>query len=214
MSEAPREIAPGLLHWRAHHPEIGVHVSSHHLVAPGVVLDPQLPEGEGPGWLAHEVRQVVVTIALHTRSAPDFGLPVWAPREGLHRWEGRDDFETVPYGDGDEIAPGVRAIQVGAIAPDDYALHIADPPTLLLADALFNFDQSGYLPPDLEDAGDGIGFVPAVFAGDDAEAINRATVTALRPLLDLEWDTLLFTHGPPITSGAKTALRRFLDAHA
>lgn len=214
MSDKPVEIAPGLLHWRAYHDEIEVDVSAHHLVEHGMCLDPQLPPGEGPEWLGVDVRQLVVTICLHTRSAPLFGMPIWAPREGLHRWEGRDDFEVIPYSDGDELAPGVKAIQVGALCPDDYALHIAEPGALLLADALFNFDNSGYLPADLEDSDSGIGFVPARFAGEDSERINRDTVVALRPLLDLEWDTLLFTHGPPIPTGGKAALREFLDAHA
>ena len=192
------EIVPGVLHWTARHPELGIDVSSHLVTASGTAIDPLLPEGEGPGWLGVDVRDVVVTICLHTRSVDAFGVPVHAPRAGLHRWEDRA-LEAVGYDDGDEVAPGVRAIAIGAIAPDDFALHIdAGPGVLALGDALINYG--------------GIGFVPDHLIGDDPEGVKARTYDALERVLDEPFDALLFAHGAPIASGAKDALATFVAA--
>ena len=39
-----REIRPGLWHWTAIHPSIGIPVSGHRLAAERVLLDPVIPE--------------------------------------------------------------------------------------------------------------------------------------------------------------------------
>jgi glyoxylase-like metal-dependent hydrolase (beta-lactamase superfamily II) len=191
------EILPGVLQWTTRHPDIGIDVASHLVTGPGVAIDPLLPEGEGPDWLGHDVGHVVVTICLHTRSTTDFGVPVRAPREGLHRWEGRG-IDVAPYADGDEVAPGVRALRIGAIAPDDYALHIDTGPGILaFGDAIIRYGD--------------IGFVPDHLIGDDPEAVKRETIDALERLLDEEFDALLFAHGEPLASGGKAALREFVE---
>jgi hypothetical protein len=191
------EILPGVNHWKTRHPDIGLDVSSYLLTDTGTAIDPLLPEGEGPDWLGHEVNDVVVTIALHTRSVAAFGRPVHAPRAGLHRWEGRD-IEVAPYEDGDEVAPGVRAIEIGAIAPDDFALHIDRGPGMLaFADAIVSYD--------------GIRFVPDHLIGDDPEGVKRATYDVLERVLENErFDALLFAHGDPIPSGGRAALEAFV----
>ena len=191
------EILPGLLHWKTPHPDIPIAVDSYLLPDRGVAIDPLLPEGEGPEWLGHAVEHVVVTICLHTRSAGTFGRPVRAPRPGLHRWEGRD-LEAEPYDDGDEVAPGVRAIALAAIAPDDFALHVdVGPGALAFGDAIIRYGE--------------IGFVPDHLIGDDPETVKRATLDRLEPLLELDFDALLFAHGDPLPSGGKAALRAFVE---
>lgn len=192
------EILPGLLHWKTPHPEIGSEVSSYLLTGTGVAIDPLLPEGDGPHWLGHDVEHVVVTICLHTRSAADFGRPVRAPRAGLHRWDGRG-IDVEPYDDGDEVAPGVRALAMAAIAPDDFALHVdAGPGVLAFGDAVIRYGE--------------IGFVPDHLIGDDPEGVKRATLDRLEALLELDFDALLFAHGDPLPSGGKQALRAFVEA--
>ena len=44
-----REIAPGLWHWTARHPRIGLDVSSYYLLDERVLIDPLVP-AEGVGW--------------------------------------------------------------------------------------------------------------------------------------------------------------------
>jgi hypothetical protein len=194
------EILPGILHWTTRHPDIGIDVSSYLLTESGTAIDPLLPAGEGPDWLGHVVQHVVVTIALHTRSATAFGVPVRAPRAGLHRWKGRD-IDVEPYDDGDEVAPGVRAFEIGAIAPDDFALLVdSGPGVLSIGDAIIRYGD--------------IGFVPDHLMGDDPDGVKRATVDVLERLLDQPFDALLFAHGEPLPSGGKAALRQFVESQA
>lgn len=208
------EVIPGVLFWSAHHPDIGVAASAFLLTGSGLAVDPMLPPGESPGWLGHEVRQVAITIGLHTRSCPEFGLPIWLPEEGVHRWEGREH-ELRPFSDGEEIAAGVHAIQIGEIAPDDYVFHIeTGPGVLAISDAVFNYEVEGYMPEGHEGDYPQIGFVPDELIGDDAEGVNRRTVEKLRGLLDLRFDVLMFAHGVPIASGGKEALAAFVDEHS
>ena len=194
------EIVPGVLHWSARHPDIDVDVDSHLLAEPAIALDPLLPAGKGPDWLDHPVEQVVLTVCLHTRSARDFGAVIRAPRPGLHRWEGRG-IDAVPYDDGDELAPGVRAHVLGAIAPDDFVLHIeAGPGVLAIGDGLLH-------------RGGPLRFMPDPLM-DEPERVKRATCERLRELLgELEFDALIFAHGDPMPSGGKAALQAFVDSH-
>jgi hypothetical protein len=193
---------------------IGVDASALLLIEQGIAIDPMLPPGAGADWLGHEVRQVIVTIVLHTRSCPDFEVPIWAPAAGVNRWEGRG-FDVVPFRDGDVLAPGVRAIEIGEIAPDDFVLHIETGPGILaIGDAIFNYAEYGFMPEGHEGDYPGIGFVPDELIGDDPEGVNRRTVEKLGRLLDLEFDTLAFSHGVPIVSGGKAALRAFVEANS
>jgi glyoxylase-like metal-dependent hydrolase (beta-lactamase superfamily II) len=92
----------------------------------------------------------------------------------------------------------VRAIGLGGIAPDDFALHIdRDPGILAFADGIIRYGD--------------IGFVPDHLMGDDAEQVKRDTIAALEPLLEERFDALLFAHGTPLASGGKDALRRFIE---
>jgi hypothetical protein len=191
------EILPGVHHWSARHPDIGIPVHSYYLARARTALDPLLPEGAGPDSLPGPVDQVVLSIGLHTRSAPDFGVPIRIPREGMHRFEGRG-IAVEPFDDGEELAPGLRARRIGGIAPDDYALHVdAGPGAMAFADALIN--ESG------------VAFVPDELMGDDAAGVKAATLDALDDLLgEEEFDALLFAHGRPIASGGRAALEAFV----
>ncbi|MDX6672468.1 MAG: hypothetical protein QOI91_2831, partial [Solirubrobacteraceae bacterium] len=128
------EVIPGVLHWQARHPNLGVDVSSHLLTDTGTALDPILPEGEGAGWIGHDVQRAVLTCRHHVRSAPGLGVPIFAHRAGLSDLEGIDA-EVHGYDAGDELAPGVRVLAFGRISPDDAVLHIAAGPGGRQADA-------------------------------------------------------------------------------
>lgn len=200
------EIAPGIFHWTAEHPDIHMRVSSYYAEPAGIVIDPLEPS-DGFGFFESRdlaPQQVVLTSALHWRHsdrfAERFGATVRAPASGLHRWE-REGRSADPYAPGDEIAPGVRAVEIGGIAPDDMALHIElGAGAVAFADGLIRM-------------GGVLGFVPANLWGDPRPE-QQAVRDSLRGLLDREFDTLLFAHGDPLASGGHAALADFVTKPA
>ena len=202
-----QEIVPGIHHWTARHPDIGIEVSSYYVEPAGILLDPLEP-AEGLGFfdaLEAPPRQVVLTIGLHWRHSDRFrdryGATVRVPASGLHRLDGSDR-EAEPFRFGDEIAPGVTAVEVGGIAPDDTALHIEHGGgALAFADGLIRM-------------GGALGFVPDHLMGDDPAAEKQAIRDSLHGLLERDFDALLFAHGDPLPRGGHSALRDFLEQPA
>jgi hypothetical protein len=191
------EVVPGILHWQARHPQIGIDVNSHLLTDTGTALDPILPAGARPGWIPAPVERVVLTVRHHLRSAPALGAPILAHRSGLHEFEGQD-VEVAGYDTGDEVAPGVRILEFGRICPDDAVLHIAlGPGVLAFGDGIINYG--------------GLTHPPDQYLGDDPDAVKRDIVQGLVPLLDEEFDVLLFAHGAPLTRDGKQVLREFVE---
>ena len=103
------EIAPGIWHWTAPHPHIGVDVSSYYLAEPRVLLDPLTPDDVverldelGPP------REILLTCRHHWRDCSKlterFGVTVRASRPGMHEFSGDQPVE--PFDFGDELAPG------------------------------------------------------------------------------------------------------------
>ncbi len=197
-SDAMEEVIPGIEHWQARHPNIGIDVSSYLLTETGTALDPILPAGKPLDGLGHDVERVVLTVRHHVRSAPELGVPILVHRSGLHEFEG-GDVEVEGYEAGDELAPGVRALAFGRICPDDTALHIAvGPGVLAFGDGVVNYGELGH-PPDQ-------------FLGEDPEAVKSDIVEGLMPLLDEDFDVLLFAHGIPVASGGNAMLRNFVGS--
>jgi hypothetical protein len=195
------EVIPGILHWRARHPSIGFDVSSYLLVDGGTLIDPMLPEGEGPGWIGRPAQRIVLTVRHHLRSAAEFGLPVLAHRSGLHEFEGTG-VAVQGYEAGDQLCPGVKVLPFGRICPDDAVLKIDLGPGLLaFGDGLVHY-------------GGELGHPPDRYIGDDPEAVKADIVDGLRPLAGEEFDAMLFAHGTPVASGGKALLRRFLEARS
>jgi len=196
-----REISPGLWHWRAHHPRIDKDVSSYHLEGERIAIDVLLP-AEGLEWfeLHGPPEHVLLTNRHHTRDAwalhEAFGATVHCIRNGLHEVEGRGPVE--PFDFGDELAGGVIVHEVGAICPDETALHIPAHRALAIADGVVQW------------GGPELTFVPD-FLMDDPELTKAGLRDAYRRLLVLDFDTLLMAHGEPLVGGAKQALREFVE---
>ncbi len=194
------EVIPGVLHWQARHPHIGVDVSSYLLLDSGTLLDPQLPAGEGPEWIGRPVERIILTVRHHLRSAADFGVPIFAHEAGLHEFAGRD-VEVTGYAAGDEIVPGIHVLEFGRICPDDAVLRIElGSGVLAFGDGLLNYG--------------GLGHPPDRYIGDDPAAIKADIVDGLKPLLDEDFDTLLFAHGLPVAHGGKQMLADFVAARS
>ena len=191
-------MVPGILHWTARHPRIGVEVSSYLLTDSGTALDPLLPEGQGPDWIGRPVERAVLTVRHHLRSAPELGVPILAHRSGLHEFED-EDAEVEGYDAGDELTPGVRVLPFGRICPDDAALHVAvGAGALSFGDGILNYG--------------GIDHPSDRLLGDEPEQVKRDIIDGLVPLLDEDFDALLFAHGDPVSTGGKRMLREFVES--
>jgi hypothetical protein len=199
------EIQPGLLHWAAFHEGIRQDVHSAFHAPTGTLIDPMEPLG-GPAELERHGRpeRIVLTSRHHYRHSDRlreaFGIPVLCHEAGLHEFEGGPQVDG--YAFGDELAPGIRALEVGVLTPEEAALHIAaGDGALTLADAAIR-GRHGEL-----------AFVPDFLLGDDPPAIRDGLRAAFRRLCtEHEFDTLLLAHGDPIATGARSALRTFADA--
>jgi hypothetical protein len=196
------EILPGIVHWTAVHPNLNMRVHSALLTESGTLIDPLVPD-EGLGWFeANPPRRALLTNRHHLRSAVTFaeafGCSIHCHPAGLHEFEGGPAVE--PMEPGDTPAPGVTVLEVGAITPEEVALHIAaGPGVLALADAVIR-GRDGRL-----------AFVPDSLLGDDPAEVKRGLRAALQRLLDeQEFDALLLAHGGPAPVGGRAELAAFL----
>jgi hypothetical protein len=200
MSQPIRQLLPGVVHWKARHPHIGVEVSSYYLVEDRVLIDPIAPP-DGLEWFeGREPAVALLTNRHHTRSVGEFvdrfGVVVQASRPGMHEFEGRP-FAVEPFDDQAELPGGVVAHEVGVICPDEFALELTTQRALAVADGLMHY-------------GDELGFVPDRYIGDDPPAIHRGLREVYARLVDeVDFDNLLLAHGDPIIGGAREELRSF-----
>jgi hypothetical protein len=198
LQNAPMEtIARGIQHWKATHPNLGADVSSYWLPDLKLLLDPIAVPDE-----VEDVDHILLSCRHHVRdcleAAERFGATVSAPRTGMHDYP--DDTPIQPYDFGTPIAGGaVTAHQVGALSPDETALHIPAVSALSIADGAIRY-------------GEELHFVPDQFM-DDPEADKAEIREGLGRLAnELEFDVLLLAHGEPYPSGGREALRRFSES--
>jgi hypothetical protein len=197
------EIADGLFHWTALHEGIRAEVHSHFHAASGTLFDPMEPP-EGLGWFERTGRvpqRIVMSNRHHWRHIPRyveaFGIPVLCHEAGMHEFA--DGREVGGFAFGDELAPGVTALEVGVLCPEETALRIdAGDGALLFADCVIR-GRHGEL-----------GFVPDSLLGDDPDAVRHGLRERFRALAeDVEFDALLMAHGAPVPSGGRSMLLTF-----
>jgi hypothetical protein len=197
-----QQVIPGLFHWTAPHEPIGSRVSSYYVQSAGVVIDPKVPDG-GLDALPGRPTQVLLSSGHHLRDAHvfarEFDIPIRASAQAVARL-GSDGDGIAPWPEGaPEIVPGITALHIGVLAPDEGALHIdVGPGALALGDAVNHSHQQ-------------LAFFPDALLGDDPGSVKQGLNAALRALLDsLTFDALLFAHGEPIAAGGAEMLRRFV----
>lgn len=194
------EVAPGIWHWAAVHPRIKIEVSSYYLPAERVLIDPIAPS-EGLDWFAEQgpPTDVLLTNRHHYRSsalfAERFGVTVHCVREGMHEFRGGEQVE--PFAFGDELAGGVIAYAVGAICPDETALHIPARDALALADGAVRWRAGGPL-----------AFVPDRFMDEPTET-KEGLRESYRHLARLDFQHLLLAHGEPFVGAGRKMLAAF-----
>ena len=191
------EIAPGIQHWKATHPNLGIPVSSYWIPDLRLLLDPIAVPDE-----VDDVELVLLSCRHHLRdsleAAERFGASVCAPRTGMHEFP--EDTPIRSYDFGDALAGGaVTAHQVGGLSPDETALHIPSVDALGIADGAIRY-------------GDELAFVPDQYM-DDPEQDKADLKRGFSELADqLDFDVLLLAHGTPYPSGGRDALRRLAES--
>ena len=191
------EIAPGIRHWKAVHPNLGIEVSSYWLPELKLLLDPIAVPEEVEG-----VDHILLSCRHHTRdsleAAERFGATIRAPRTGMHDYP--DDTPIQPYDFGESLLDGaVTTHEVGGLSPDETALHIPSANALAVADGAIRY-------------GEELDFVPDQYM-DDPDRDKANLKRGFGKLADqLDFDVLLLAHGRPIPSGGREALRRFAES--
>jgi glyoxylase-like metal-dependent hydrolase (beta-lactamase superfamily II) len=191
------ELAPGIFHWTAPHPNIGVDVSSYWIPQLKLLLDPLAVPDE-----VDEVDCILLSCRHHVRDSIEaserFGATIQAPRPGMHDFD--DDSPIQAYNFGDSLVGGeVTAHEVGGLSADETALYIPSVNALAIADGAIRY-------------GDELHFVPDQYM-DDPEKDKADLKRGFAELADqLDFDTLLLAHGTPYPTGGRDALRRFAES--
>lgn len=180
-----REVASGVWHWTAPHPEWeegqtwGRIVSSYAIETDGglVLLDPQDPPAELRGRAA----AVVLTCPWHRREAPSLGLPIWVPPPD---GPDPDPVQGEVFRGGDTLPFGIEVFE--GFEPNDLVLYVESVRAVVVGDTLVERDGGLVVHPEWP--------VDAVSADDVKER--------LRPLLGRPVDLVLPTHAEPADRAA------------
>jgi len=193
-------IASNVAIWHSYDPAVKADLYSTCLLTPdgACLIDPTPLESEALRELvgSGRVTGIIVTSSNHDRAssrfAEKFSVPIFAPSETFPDKTPRK-FRSVAHGD--EICDELRVIGIEGAGPGEIALyHPADNGTLIVGDALINFEPYGFT------------FLPAKYCSNEKEMRQ-----SLRKLLDYKAERMLFAHGMPILSEASDRLQRLLD---
>jgi hypothetical protein len=202
-----QQILPGILHWTAYRATIGQDVHSYYHAPSGSVIDPMIPlQGLEEGFAGRRVERVLLTNRHHYREADAyrerFGCPVLCHEAGLHEFA--DGREVEGFAFGDELAPGVRALEVGVLTPEETAIALGGDGSgraLALADCVIRGPHGE------------LAFVPDDLLGDDPQPVKDGLREALaRIVAEEEFDGLLLAHGEPLRATGRSALLTFAQA--
>jgi hypothetical protein len=140
---------------------------------------------------------IFVTNANHARAAADFARILSVPLYVHDELRGSPDFlQAVGVQDGEEFSNGLTAVAIAGGPAGEMALHHNDNQgTIVVGDALINFEPHGF------------GLLPAKYCLDP-----KRMRQSLEKLFDYAFERMLFAHGTPILSGARSRLGHLLAA--
>ena len=194
------QLVPGLFIWQYYDSTVKAELYSSAIIASGeiYVVDPILLEASQLGRLRRIAPPVgiVVTNANHQRAAvyysKELSVPIFAQGESFR---GKKPPRFTKIADGAKICDELEVIAIeGAVAGEIALYHPLNGGTLVVGDALINFE-----PP-------GLAVLPRKYC------LNQKQMRrSLQELLTRPVERLLFAHGAPILSGASARLRNLLD---
>jgi hypothetical protein len=217
MSETPKKLAKDLWRWTARHPEwhpgeFGKEVASFALRSGDdtVLIDPLLPPDPAPVLRLIEDNlgdrlSILVTIPYHVRSSEAiwqrFRRQVKTAIHG-HRACARRLDKTSGFKELDpersKLPAGITAHAIGKPRRHETPFHVPSHRALVFGDAMAEVDGKIVVW--------ATGRVDAKRERFHRERFNPT----LEPLLELDFDRVLVTHGQPIRKGGKAALREAL----
>jgi hypothetical protein len=193
------QVAPGILIWQLYDRTVKADLFSTALeTASGVYLIDPVPLK--PDCLAllsarSEMAGIIVTNENHWRATSDFAVRFSVPVH-LHSTllETAGLSRMVALKDKSRLPSGLTAITIeGAPAGEIAVHHDEDGGTMVLGDALINFEPHGF------------GLLPAKYCSD-FKLMRRS----LPRLLDYSFERILFAHGTPILSKGRERLEALL----
>jgi glyoxylase-like metal-dependent hydrolase (beta-lactamase superfamily II) len=194
------QVTPSLFIWQCYEPTIKSDLFSTALITPGgiFVVDPIHLERSQFEHLLEAGRHaaIIVTNANHQRASTwyskEFSAPIFAAG---NVFVGQKPEQFVQVRDAEQIENEIEIIEIeGAVTGEVALYHKRDGGTLIVGDALINFEPYGFT------------FLPRKYCRDEKQ-MRRS----LRKLLDREAQRIFFGHGQPILSHARTRLRQLLD---
>jgi glyoxylase-like metal-dependent hydrolase (beta-lactamase superfamily II) len=199
-----QEVAPGLWRWTGFHEEWKQDVGCVYVEAPDAIclIDPLVPTEDREKFLAALDRDVeraglpvhiLVTVFWHARSAdelaPRYGAEVWAPSRARKAVERRARSARA-FRPGDALPGGARASATAR--SNEVVLYLPAHRALVAGDVILGGPRlcpASWLPP-------GVG----------QEELRES----LRPLLELDVERILVSHGEPVLEGGGEALAALL----
>lgn len=204
-----QEVLPGVHHWTAPHPKIGIEVDSYWLEDSGVLIDPLIPPDVGLDWFAERPTPpsaIVLSNRHHYRHSGEivavFGCPVLCNRAGLHEFTHGEPVRGFDIGE--RLPGGMVACELDAICPDDTALHLPHQRALVIADGVVRGAAHGQPGP--------LGFVPDSLMDDPPETKRGLLAACARLLAELDFEHLLLAHGGPLIGDGRAQMQGLIDS--
>ena len=220
MGHDPEQLRDGLWRWTARHPEwhpgeFGAEVASFAVKADGdlLLIDPLLPPDPGPILRLTDEQAggrvaILTTVPYHVRSAEELwrryrgaaDTTIWGHAAAAKRLEDRAGFREIEPGA--TLPAGVSAYAIGKPRRHEMPLYVPAQKALVFGDALVEVD--GELK------------VWASDTVDDRQArfYRERFNPTLEPLLELDVERVLVTHGQPVMTGGRAKLQAALKARA
>lgn len=193
------QVAPGIFLWQFYDPGVKADLFSTAVETPsGVYLIDPIPLAAEPLTdlgAGRQIAGIVVTNENHIRAtaefAEKFSVPIFLHAAVL---DALALSQLVELQDKDRLAPGLTAVAIeGGPAGEIAVHHDADGGTVVVGDALINFEPHGFA------------LLPAKYCSD-FKLMRRS----LSQLLEYDFERMLFAHGTPLLSGACGRLEHLL----